>query len=35
MITGEEKFLEYQDVIYSFWTDNLRLAGTGKTDEVS
>ena len=35
MITAEEKFLGYQDVIYAFWTDNLRLAGKGKTDEVS
>ena len=30
MITGEAKFLRYQDAIYAFWTDNLRLAGKGK-----
>ena len=33
MIMGEAKFLRYQDAIYAFWTDNLRLAGKGKTDK--
>ena len=35
MITGEAKFLRYQDATYAFWTDNLRLAGKGKTDKAS
>ena len=35
MITCEAKFLRYQDAMYAFWTDNLRLAGKGKTDKAS
>ena len=35
MIMGEAKFLRYQDAIYAFWTENLRLAGKGKTDKAS